>query len=45
MGTKMAPAYATRTLAYLENLNEIIDKKYNNIKTEFTCYFDDCFII
>ena len=38
MGTKMAPTYATLTLAFLEeNLNEIIGKKYNeNIKREFT---------
>ena len=38
MGTKMAPTYATLTLAYLkENLYEIIGKKYSNdIKEEFT---------
>ena len=49
MGTKMAPAYATLTLAYLEeNLYEIIGKKYgNDIKEEFTKSWkrnwDDCF--
>ena len=54
MGTKMAPTYATLTLAYLEeNLYKIIGKKYsnnikkygNNIKGEFTkSYSDDYFI-
>ena len=50
MGTKMAPTYATLTLAYLEeNLYEIIGKKYgNDIKEEFTKswkrYLDHCFI-
>ena len=50
MGTKMAPTYATVTLAYLkENLYEMIGKKYgNDIKEEFTKswkrYLDDCFI-
>ena len=50
LGTKMAPTYATLTLAYLEeNLYEIIGKKYgNNIKEEFTIswkrYSDNCFI-
>ena len=50
MGTKMAPTYATLTLAYLEkNLYEKIGKKYgNDIKNEFTKswkrYLDDCFI-
>ena len=48
MGTKMAPIYATLTLAYLEeNRYEIIGKIYN-IKGEFTWswkrYLDDCFI-
>ena len=38
MGTKMAPTYATLTLAYLgENIVEIIGKKYgNDIKEDFT---------
>ena len=38
METKMAPTYATLTLAYLEkNLYEITGKKYgNDIKEEFT---------
>ena len=50
MGTKLAPTYATLTLAYLEeNLYEIIGKKYGNIiKEEFTKswkrYLNDCFI-
>ena len=50
MGIKMAPIYATLTLANLgENLYEIIGKKYrNDIKGEFTKswkrYLDDCFI-
>ena len=50
MGTKMAPTYATLTLAYLEeNLYEITGKKYDNdIKEEFTKSWkrdlDDCFI-
>ena len=50
MGTKMAPAYAILTLAYVEeNLYEIIGKKIrNDIKEEFTKslkrYLDDCFI-
>ena len=50
MGTKMAPIYATLTLAHLqENLYEIIYKKYgNDIKEEFVKswkrYLDDCFI-
>ena len=50
MGTKMAPTYATLTLAYLEeNLYEIIGYKYgNDIKEDFTKswkrYLDDCFI-
>ena len=50
METKMAPTYATLTLAYLEeNLYEIIGKKYgNDIKENFTKswkrYLDDCFI-
>ena len=37
MGTKMAPTYATLTLAYLEeNLYEKLGKKYgHNIKGEF----------
>ena len=50
MGTEMAPAYATLTLAYLEeNLYEIIGKKYGNaINGEFTTiwkrYLEDLFI-
>ena len=37
MGTKMAPTWATLTLAYLEeNLYDIIAKKCNDIKEEFT---------
>ena len=38
MGTKMAPTYATLTLAYLEeNLYVIIGRKYGrDIKEEFT---------
>ena len=50
METKMAPTYATLTLAYLEeSLYEIIGKKYSNdIKEEFTkswkIYLDYCFI-
>ena len=36
MGTKIAPTYATLTLAYLEeNLYELIARKYNSIKREF----------
>ena len=50
MGTKMAPTYATLTLAYSEeSLHEIIGKKYGNDKKEeftksCTRYLDDCFI-
>ena len=46
MGTKMAPIHVTVILAYLENLKEIIGKKYNNnIKTKcfrsWKRYLDD----
>ena len=50
MGTRMAPAYATLTLAYLEeNLYEEIRKKYGDQKKEefvrsWKRYLDDCFI-
>ena len=49
MGTKMVPTDATLTLAYLEeNQYEMIGKKYDNYKEEFTKswkrYLDDCFI-
>jgi len=50
MGTKMAPTYATLTLAYLEeHLYDKIEQEYgNNIKMNFIKswkrYLDDCFI-
>lgn len=51
MGTKMAPTYATLTIAYLERtLYEQINEKYGEVlKGYFVCnwkrYLDDCFII
>ena len=50
MGTRMAPTYATLTLAYLEeNPYEIIGKKYSqDIKEKVTKSWkwslDDCFL-
>ena len=51
MGTKMAPAYATLTLGYLENkLYDMMEQKFNfnvmiSFKTLWKRYLDDCFII
>ena len=51
MGTRMAPVYATLTLAYLEEiLYENIESKYGeNFKKDFIQawkrYLDDCFIL
>lgn len=51
MGTKMAPAYATLTLAYLEEtLYTNIEQKYGNETTlhfiqSWKRYLDDCFIL
>jgi hypothetical protein len=50
MGTKMAPTYATLTLAFLEiNLYQAIKEKYGdeiekNFKNGWKRYLDDCFI-
>ena len=42
MVTKMAPMYATLTLAYLEgNLHEIIGENYDNIKKKLLVYGKD----
>ena len=47
MGTKMAPTYATLTLAYLEkNLYEIIGKKYgNDTREEFIKSWENIWMI
>ena len=51
MGTKMAPTYANRTIAYVEEiLYTKIKTKYNRdlagkFETSWKRYIDDCFLI